>query len=137
MQYSATQLFKSQNIKVTLPRKLVYRTLEQSNVPLTAYQVQEKTNQKAELNISTIYRVLETLERANLAHKLQHINAYVLCHTEDVQHCHNFLICEDCNTVTEFIDHNICDIETNITKTYDFKPRNHAIEIVGKCRNCR
>jgi len=80
-----------------VPRE-VYHLVAEAERPIKAYdllwRLQEKRGRPAPP--STIYRAIAVLIEAGLAHKIESLNAFVLCAIEDEAHEPLFLICDTC-----------------------------------------
>ena len=85
-----------------VPRE-VFDLLAASTVPLKAYELLWLM-QKARGRPSpptTIYRGLNVLMEAGLAHKVESLGAYVICRGPAHAHTPTFFICEVCKTTLE------------------------------------
>jgi Fur family zinc uptake transcriptional regulator len=85
-----------------VPRE-VYNLLAASPTPLKAYdllwRLQEGRGRRAPP--STIYRSLSVLIEQGLVHKIESLNAFVVCTAPGHAHEPIFLVCERCKTALE------------------------------------
>ena len=83
---------------------------------------------------TTVYRSLEFLERMGFVHRLESVNAYIACHTNQRGHAAAFLICECCGGAEEFEP----DLATERAAALGagFKLERVTLEARGVCRNC-
>lgn len=84
----------------------------------------------------TVYRTLELLSELGLVRPVyQGTGAahYVLM--ADGHHHH--LVCSMCDTVIEFDDCVLAEIEQVIGKRFEFEVQGHLLEFYGRCTNCR
>ena len=81
--------------------------------------------------------MLQKLTKANLVHKIEKLNAYIICiKTKQSCECHHLFICSICNKIVEFIDHSICKIQNKLAIKNKFKTKSHSLEIIWICNNC-
>jgi len=123
--------------KATKPRKLVLEILEETEKPLSPYDVQELLRQRGKhLNHVTIYRVLDLLCSLNLAHKMLSDGGFVKCNLDNAEGCHRFMVCQQCGTIQEFADKELCREENNLARDLGFHTEHHLSEFSGLCSRC-
>ncbi|PZU19044.1 MAG: transcriptional repressor [Shinella sp.] len=127
--------------KLTRNQQLVLSTLEGSAQPLSAYNILDRLRDKGLKAPLQVYRALDRLMGAGLVHRLESMNAFVICcHSRD-GHIHPritaFEICEACGKVSEFHDERVEDALLRRARLDGFKVRNTSIEMQGICRECR
>lgn len=88
---------------LTPSRSLIIKTLSKHLKPQSAYELQKEINKskKNNINISTIYRVLEFWIKLGLIHKISSINKYLICLTPNEKHTHMLNFCTICEKVVE------------------------------------
>ena len=88
---------------LTPSRTLVIKTLSKHKKPISAYELRDEINNKADvnINISQIYRVLEFWIDLGLIHKISSINKFLLCITPEEKHTHMLNFCTVCEKVFE------------------------------------
>ena len=88
---------------LTPSRTLVIKTLSKHKKPISAYDLRDEINNKADvnINISQIYRVLEFWIDLGLIHKISSINKFLLCITPEEKHTHMLNFCTVCEKVFE------------------------------------
>ncbi|MEM9014711.1 MAG: Fur family transcriptional regulator [Pseudomonadota bacterium] len=123
---------------VGLPKneKLVWDVLAISREPLKAYEILDRLKEKGVRAPMTIYRALDGLELKGHIHKLEGMNAFVLCNHDGPHPVQSFLVCESCSFVREL---NVRAIEADIApavKEADFQMTNARLEIKGRCPEC-
>ena len=129
---------KSAGLKVTLPRLKILEVLESnSNLHLSAEDIYRiLIDQKEEVGVATIYRVLSQFEESGIVEKLNFENnqaVYELC---GVEH-HDHLVCVKCNKIIEFQDDIIEEHQIQIAKKYGFELTDHSLYLFGLCSDCR
>lgn len=84
----------------------------------------------------TVYRAIDFWVQMGFIHRIESINAYVVC---DSLHSHQgsqFTICDDCGTVMEVhLDEVIQFLQHRLNKD-SFVPISWNLEIHGQCSNC-
>ena len=86
---------------------------------------------------ATVYRTLKLFVEAGLACEiLLHDGQTRYEHVVAGEH-HDHLICTDCNTVLEFENEVIEQIQKEIAARHGFLIRNHKLELYGVCAECR
>ena len=120
---------------------LVYAALKSAGQPLKAYDLLDILKSKGVRAPMTIYRALEGLETKGHVHKLDALNAYVLCNHDEPHQVQSFLVCETCNNVEE-IDAGVAatpGVESNIKAVVaekGFRMDAARLEIKGRCAKC-
>lgn len=129
---------QQKSIKMTRQRREILRLfLTQTHHLLTASEIQQALMEQGhQMDLSTIYRNLETLATASV---LRHIalNDHIARYELITEHHHHHLICLGCNK-TEIID--LCpfqEINRYVTTQTDFLPTEHRFEIYGYCKGCQ
>jgi Fur family zinc uptake transcriptional regulator len=123
---------------LTRLRSLVLDILVAAGEPIKAYDILEIVRQKGQrLTPSTIYRILEFLERHDLVHRVNSLSAYVACRAESETECYPFIVvCSNCQKTTEINDQ---ELYKSIFRRLDdmglgFSPG--SVEIQGLCPQC-
>ncbi|MFK7745127.1 MAG: Fur family transcriptional regulator [Roseobacter sp.] len=83
------------------------------------------------------YRALDFLVKAELAHKIEGLNAYIACTHSDESHTPAFLVCVSCKSVVE--THTSPDFGQLGSFAHDvgFQIRRTVVEAQGLCPNCQ
>ena len=137
MVQDSIRTLQAQGYKATKPRKLVLEVLEETEKPLSPYDIQEILRQHGRhLNHVTIYRILDLLCSLNLAHKMLSGGGFVKCSLDDVEGCHRFMVCQDCGTIREFADERLCRGENEFARNLGFHTQYHISEFSGLCSRC-
>ena len=88
--------------RLTAPRRRVLELLLQSGQPVKAYDLIAAFGQDgAPAKPPTVYRALGFLERQGFAHRIESLNAYVVCRQGPDSHAAAFLICDCCGDTRE------------------------------------
>lgn len=122
---------------LTKNEKLVWDSLAANSPdPLKAYEILDKLKERGVRAPMTVYRALEGLENKGHIHKLEGMNAFVLCNHEGPHRVQTFLVCENCSTVKEL---EVVTIEADIApavKAASFDMHTARLEIKGNCADC-
>ncbi|GJL93991.1 MAG: hypothetical protein DHS20C05_03960 [Hyphococcus sp.] len=116
--------------------KLVWEVLSTSAEPLKAYEILDQLKEKGVRAPMTVYRALDGLEAKGHIHKLDGLNAFVLCNHEGPHMVQTFLVCETCSTVQEL---EVVAVEADIipaVRAAEFDMHTARLEIKGNCTGC-
>ncbi len=116
--------------------KLVWEALAVSVDPLKAYEILDQLKEKGVRAPMTVYRALDGLEAKGHIHKLDGLNAFVLCNHEGPHMVQTFLVCETCSTVQEL---EVVAVEADIVpavRAAAFEMHTARLEIKGNCTGC-
>jgi Fur family zinc uptake transcriptional regulator len=88
--------------RLTAPRRRVLELLLEAGQPVKAYDLMPGVGPAGETaKPPTVYRALEFLTRAGLAHRIESLNAYMACRLGESVHSAGFLICDCCGSARE------------------------------------
>ena len=136
---AADKLCDASGARLTDLRKRVLQLVWSSHQPATAYDLLEQLRkQKKNAEPPTVYRALEFLQEHNLVHRIESLNAFIGCNHPLRDHTSQFLICSQCNQVTELQDSVPINraISAQATKL-SFNISDQTIEIKGICGSCQ
>ena len=106
--------------------------------PLSAYDIIDALRGQTRLAPPTVYRALDKLIEAGLAHRLETRNAYVACRqgAHACGHGAGFMICRACGTAQDCGDEAIEALLGQTAARTGFSAERVAIEIQGLCSEC-
>jgi len=134
---SLSELLKKTGLRDTKPRRLVLQALSSIGSPCSPKDVEQWiTNNDGDVNLVTVYRVIESLREHRLVHRHPSTGLFVICSLPGTQGHHGFLHCHSCGKVEEFHNDALCRIEDEIASSAGFKPAAHLSEISGICSLC-
>ena len=124
---------------LTPTRLLIIKTLFKYDKPQSAYALHgEIKKKKPNINISTIYRVLEFWIKIGIIHKITAINKYFICSKPMQHHIHMLNFCVKCNKVYESCNKTM---ELNFYKSVSSLKlsikKKSAIEVPVLCSSCQ
>lgn len=129
---------KASGLKVTKQRKNILEFLNQAEIPLTAEQIYVEIHKKQEtMNLSTVYRTLESLIHADMVTKI-HIQEYdsALYELKGIGHKH-YLICTVCKKMIPFEDCPLHEYEDKLENDTGFEIYGHKLYMYGICKECK
>jgi Fe2+ or Zn2+ uptake regulation protein len=142
----ALHLLKERGYRMTNQRRLVIETLEESDAPLSPYDIRDILKSKGvSLDAVSIYRIIDCLEENHLVHRMMmHYGKVLKCRLEDehdcslvqTDHCHHFLICRKCNSINEMHCVGLQPFVNNVATQMGFRVENHHLELMGLCHQC-
>lgn len=120
---------------LTEPRKQVFTVLVKSKKPLSAYELNDLMPQGTKP--MTTYRALDFLTGIGAAHRIESMNAYVICKEPHCTHKDSqYLICTSCDRVEELHNHAIESFVESELKKSGFKIQKTNMEVIGVCLEC-
>lgn len=125
-------------LDLTKNQALVFDALAEANGPLTAYAILDALRDQGMRAPLQVYRALTKLMNVGLVHRLESLNAFVVCsHPECASHeSAAFAICETCGQVEEFSPEDAVRVLHDWADKHNFALARTTIELRGKCANC-
>lgn len=127
--------------KLTRNQRLVLSVLEAAEQPLSAYRILDNLRDEGLKAPLQIYRALDRLMDMGRVHRLESLNAFVICTHACSGHVHRhftaFRICDACGQVEEFHDEQVERELLRHARKAGFSIRNSTIELRGICRKCQ
>lgn len=121
---------------LTKNEKLVWEALSENGEPRKAYEILDMLKEKGVRAPMTVYRALDGLVSKGVIHKLDAMNAFVLCNHEGPHDVQAFLVCETCTTVTEIdIDPANVGVAPAVRRA-GFDMHSARLEVRGLCEHC-
>ena len=124
---------------LTKNQKTVLDILESASEPLKAYTILFDIQKKGIKSPLQVYRALDKLIEIGKVHKIESRNSYVACKHEgcNAKTSTSFLICENCDSVTELTVNNLISYFSKQAEKNNFNYKKHNLEIFGLCENCK
>jgi len=126
-------------LKLTDMRRQVFEALAGSPQPMGAYDLIDALAAHGHKRLApiSIYRALDFLLQAGLAHRLASRNAFVACpHLHRADEMVVFMICEGCGRVQEATSDAVSQAIGAVAMANRFIPRSQVIELQGRCAAC-
>ena len=122
----------------TRPRAQVLEIIAASSKPLTAYEILTRlTTTLNKPNPPTVYRALEFWTEHRFIHRIESLNAYLMCAADHQHQGSQFLVCDNCGDV---IEAHICALPNALQERVannSFKLSRWNFEVHGICSDCR
>lgn len=133
-----SNLLKCKGLKVTKHRNSVLEVIIDSTRPVTAEDIYIILKQKdISINLSSIYRILDTLVANSLINKFIFEENNKTCYEmNDMQHKH-YLICNSCKKIVPISGCPLHAYESELENSLGFTITNHKLEIYGYCKECK
>ena len=134
----AKQSCQARGARFTLAREQVFMLLAKQKNAVGAYDLLEQLQSTdPSAKPATIYRALDFLGKQGFVHKIESINAFVMCHHfSECNHPVQLLICDSCGHVEEIQSN---DFDIALRKMADvngFAISHQIVEEHGKCKSC-
>ncbi len=130
----------------TVPREEIFDLLIRSQQHLSAKEIYSTLNPShPAIGLTTVYRTLDLLDRAGLVRKVHTGDGqvrYEYRRGPESDH-HHHLICTGCGKILNYRDFEkeeldlVRKTEDTLAKKYGFLIREHNIEFLGLCPDCR
>lgn len=135
-----SQVAHTHDLTLTKNQGLVLGVLESSDQPLSAYSILDRLRSHGLKAPLQVYRALDKLLEYGRVHRLESMNAFVVCchsrHGQIHPRITAFEICEACGKVNEFHDPKVEDALVKHARRSGFKIRATTIEVHGLCADC-
>ncbi|HEV2817068.1 MAG TPA: Fur family transcriptional regulator [Allosphingosinicella sp.] len=122
----------------TAMRSAVFEALAGFDRPASAYDIADKVSQDQGRRVAanSVYRILDLFVGANLARRVESVNAYVANDHPDCLHDCIFLICDQCGQAKHIDDDRLSTGVRDAAKAAGFKADRPVIEVHGTCGEC-
>jgi Fur family zinc uptake transcriptional regulator len=119
-------------------RASVFEALAGFDRPASAYDIAEavSNNQGRRVAANSVYRILDLFVGANLARRVESVNAYVANAHPDCLHDCIFLICDSCGQAMHIDDDGISGGVRKAAESAGFSAQRPVIEVRGTCGDC-
>jgi Fur family transcriptional regulator, zinc uptake regulator len=135
----AHKICAGKSVRLTPLREAVLRVLLSSHRALGAYEIIEELHKHGRrLAPISVYRIIDVLLAAGLAHRLESKNAFFACLADHAEaNSMLVLICEDCARVAEAEAPEAWGAINSVTQSSGFAVSETVLEIQGTCADCR
>ncbi|MGI9388140.1 MAG: Fur family transcriptional regulator [Methyloligellaceae bacterium] len=124
--------------KLTRNQSIVLDALREAGQPLSAYQVLDIEAVRAQGIKAplTVYRAVGSLVERGLVHRIESLNAFVVCDHEPHGDAAAFMICTACKQTIEVGTSQVQNVMAKQAAAQGFKVDSMQIEISGTCGDC-
>jgi Fur family transcriptional regulator, ferric uptake regulator len=127
----AVQALRARGLRLSIARRMVLELLFRETDPVSA----ERVAQALGIDVASVYRNLEMLERHGLVHHV-HLGhgpgLYVLVGRGE----HEYLYCDRCATVTPLEPEQLDPIREQLRESFGYEVRFTHFPLVGLCGAC-
>lgn len=129
---------EKKQIKLTPLRANILNIIEEHNAPITAYEILDKLKQiNPKAQVMSVYRVINFLQKNGLTHRIESLNAVMMCCHLAEKHSSQWLICQQCHTTKECALPAMDDVIADLEKQTGFSVTTQTVELSGLCPNCK
>ena len=132
---SATEAVRHSGLRMTSARRLVLEALTRAARPLRAEEIAAGEGGVPASDIASVYRNLETLERAGVVRHMHHGHGpglYVLAGREDDE----YLVCESCGRSWPVDSAELDEVRALVRERFGFEARFSHFPLFGLCERC-
>jgi len=135
---SYSELLKLKGLKNTKHRNSVLKVVELSEQPISAEQIYFNLKESnVSVNLSSIYRILETLVNKNIVIKTNLTVTNKALYEFNFQIHKHHLICSGCKKMLSIEGCPLEDYEKTLQEKSGFSITGHSLEIYGYCNDCK
>ncbi|HHW43268.1 MAG: transcriptional repressor [Thermoanaerobacteraceae bacterium] len=140
--YDVEQKLRAGEYKLTPRREHILRViLENREKHLSAEEIYNLVKQRApDVGLATVYRTLELFLDFDIIHSIDFGDGrkrYEFGSEKGAGHHHHHLICARCGKIIEVNEDLLEELESRVTRIYDFTITDHELKFFGYCRDCR
>jgi Fur family zinc uptake transcriptional regulator len=134
----AQHVCNSRGARLTKTREQVFLLMAKQKDAVGAYDLLDQLRvDDPAAKPATIYRALDFLCKQGFVHKIESINAFVMCHHfDDCNHPVQLLICDQCGLVAEIQSNHLDLAMHTMADANGFKISHQIVEAHGTCANC-
>lgn len=120
-----------------MTQQAVLDALAASAAPMSAYDIlAELRHDTPKIAPVTVYRALNALIEKGRIHRLESLNAYMLCSCAETEHDSILTICGDCGAVEENVEPDLIARLSRAISRSGFSVSRHVLEVHGTCADC-
>jgi Fur family ferric uptake transcriptional regulator len=126
-------LLRDNGLSVTKQRLFVFELLEDSE-PLTIYELYDLA--KGQLDRASLYRIITVFEKLGIVQRINIGWKYKIELSDKFSEHHHHLTCVNCGRIIPINEDELEAFVEGLSKSHDFKPTEHQVEVQGYCSNC-
>jgi len=128
---------KQRGLRLTVQRFAIAKTFFEAEGHLNADELCAAVRvEHSAIGQATVYRTLKLLEEVGLASSSNFGSSSARFEVNDGHH-HDHIVCTKCETIVEFFNEEIEDLQERIAREHGFLLTSHSMELFGLCKNCR
>jgi Fur family ferric uptake transcriptional regulator len=126
-----------QGLRSTEQRRLIIETFFTTPEHVSLDELLERVRQAdSRIGYATVYRTMKMLSDGGIAHERKFGDGFTRYELADGEAHHDHLICLTCNTIEEFEEPLIEELQDRVAARYGFAVHHHKHELYGRCRRC-
>ncbi len=132
---TAKNFCEKNGYRFTEPRKIILQTILNETKHLTAYDILEILSKDKSVKPPTVYRAIDFWLKHDFIHRVESLNAYIICKEHHNHKGFEVFVCEKCNYVDES---HFCNsqILKELQQLTQYKVQSWNIELKGICQKC-
>lgn len=118
----------------------IYGLLQEIAQPLSAYEILDRLRKEGVRSPPTVYRALEKLQQTGLVHRVESLNAFVVCRHSCEDHparVSPFAICTLCGDVQELSEPALARAVKKLGTEFLAQVDHKVFEVSGVCHACQ
>lgn len=128
---------QDRKLRLTPIRREILRLMAKKDRAVGAYELlADLQKSDPQSKIITVYRALEFLREHGFIHRIESLNAFVVCWHPEHRHDAQLIICDHCGDVEEVEVPGIAEQINKKAKAAGFTKLSQTIEVHGLCRDC-
>lgn len=132
------EYLRSRNLPVTEQRARVAQVLFSTHKHVSVEEILDRLEADGVLiGKATVYRTLDLLMESGLVREHDFGEGFKRYEYLAGPADHEHLICESCGKLIEFTSAEIDELQRELARAHNFKPRYHRLEVYGLCEDCR
>lgn len=133
MERELEKIFAREGMRLTTPRKTIFKTLQESDAPLSASMIAKRCES---IDRVSVYRTLELFVRLGIVRSVPigWKQRYEL--TDPFRSHHHHLSCTKCGRLIDVHSLKFEKLVNNVVAEYDFIATDHTFEVRGLCKDC-
>ena len=135
---AARRAFERAGEQWTPMRAEIFDALSGADKPASAYDMAEAVSKSTGRRVAanSVYRILDVFVAANLARRIESVNAYVANAHPECDHDCIFLVCDVCGRVAHVDDDRLAQSVRGSAEQAGFSRLRPVIEVRGCCADC-
>ena len=132
------EFLRRRRLPLTEQRAQVARVLFSTHKHVSVEDILERLRaERVVIGKATVYRTLDLLVESGLVDEHDFGEGFKRYEFLAAPGPHEHLICDTCGKVIEFTSAEVEDLKRELSRTHNFTPRAHRLEIYGLCEDCR
>jgi Fur family ferric uptake transcriptional regulator len=128
---------RTQRLKSTAQRDTIVRAFLDSQRHISVEELYTEVRRRhPHIGYATVYRTMKLLTECGVAAERHFRDGEARYESAEKRH-HDHMICERCETIVEFEEPRIEELQSQTARRLGFQFTGHKMELYGLCRACR